>query len=489
MEENASKTRRENENQNACHHEGGTTAGKKKRVNTLEETIKQIHEDIASAIEIARLAFGSSAEWPKVAKHLEGVKGQVGSLTREKSVTDGIGHAIMQRLDKLEKRLEQNGPQGQNVAKLGVRSETRRPKWSEVVTGATNSKATLELRMTEMNGTIPETSREKLEKIRQFIPNVAGIVPHPRATDKVSIVVPASTRENILRNGLKEGTEGFKLIRRPIQAMVLGVPLTEPITSKGSEANQKWMRSVEKENAITLTRVEWMYTQKRVDELRSSGTQKRGSVIIELPTDHERSKVIRDGLVIGAEWFRVEAWDIAMKEIQCFRCWKWGHSQSVCNNPHQLCGHCAGNHATQECKTKTPADASCAACKTKGHFAFWRKSCKAYEAFRRGRETTRTHLREATMQVLKTTKDVTAPPFSFSQPSQWTIVEPKRSVGSKMKRPCQDNGDEERRGPGRPRGTTVAANARGQTTLRSTNSNDNINTSQERTEETSTIHQ
>jgi hypothetical protein len=98
--------------------------------------------------------------------------------------------------------------------------------------------------------------------------------------------------------------------------------------------------------------------------------QKRGSVIIEVPTESEHKKLVREGIIIDSEWYRVTVWDVAMRETQCFRCWKWGHSQSVCNASEELCGYCAGKHATKECITTDKEHASCAACKSKGHHAF-----------------------------------------------------------------------------------------------------------------------
>jgi hypothetical protein len=469
MDENASQTRSENQR-----HQGGKTAGKEKRVNTHEGTIKSIQEKIASALESGQRTLGNTEGWRRVAELLEEARDDASRLTRGKCQESekeelegrgGIGKIILERIERLEKSVLR----GQDTARPTPNHGGKKPLWSEVAAGTGNSKATIELRMTEMNGAVPETAKEKLEKIREVIPNARAIVQHPRAMDKVSVVATASTRDNILRNGLKEGTEGMRLIRRPIQAIVLGVPLTEPITSKNSVANQEWMKAIQKNSGITLTRVEWMYSQKRVDELRAGGLQKRGSVIVEMPTEHERTRIIRDGLVIGAEWYRVGLWDIAMKEVQCFRCWKWGHSQSVCNSPHELCGYCAGRHSTKQCETKTLEDASCAACKTKGHFAFWRKSCKTYDEFRRGREATRAHLEEATAQVHRASKEMTAPTLAFTQTNQWTMVEPKRTTGIKSKRTCKDDGDEdrdERRGPGRPRGTTAAAKARGQMIIR-----------------------
>ena len=85
-------------------------------------------------------------------------------------------------------------------------------------------------------------------------------------------------------------------------------------------------------------------------------------------------------------------WDISLTDGQCFRCWKWGHNQSVCNAQREICGHCAGKHSTRDCKTTAESDASCTGCKQRGHKAWMSRSCKAYQAFRDQNESKKREL-------------------------------------------------------------------------------------------------
>ena len=60
--------------------------------------------------------------------------------------------------------------------------------WSNVVKGD-NLPARVEVRLEEMEGTERETSEERLKRIRTAIPDAKAIIPHPRASNKVSVVV------------------------------------------------------------------------------------------------------------------------------------------------------------------------------------------------------------------------------------------------------------------------------------------------------------
>jgi hypothetical protein len=122
--------------------------------------------------------------------------------------------------------------QGGTSLASAPRTKGRKPLWSDVV--AAGGKATVQIRMTEMGGAEKESNGSRLEKIREAIPGAKALLPHPRASDEVIVVVTQTTKDSLQRNVLKEGTEGMKLIRRPIQVMVLGVPFAEPITSRPS---------------------------------------------------------------------------------------------------------------------------------------------------------------------------------------------------------------------------------------------------------------
>jgi hypothetical protein len=97
-------------------------------------------------------------------------------------------------------------------------------------------------------------------------------------------------------------------------------------------------QEISRTNKTVVKRAEWMYSQNMVEKMRKERRQKRGSVGIEVPTESERKNLVREGIAIDSEWYRVTVWDVAMRETQCFRCWKWEHSQTVCNASEELCG-------------------------------------------------------------------------------------------------------------------------------------------------------
>jgi hypothetical protein len=124
-----------------------------------------------------------------------------------------------------------------------------------------------------------------------------------------------------------------------------------------------------------------------------------GSIILSMATEAMQHQVVKHGILVGAEWHPAEMWDISLTDGQCFKCHQWGHSQSVCNAPADICGHCAGNHSSRECKTKEDSHASCAACKQKGHKAWIVKQCRAFKAFKDKNERTKVEMMQLTIGI------------------------------------------------------------------------------------------
>ncbi|KAF1931056.1 uncharacterized protein M421DRAFT_3305 [Didymella exigua CBS 183.55] len=75
-------------------------------------------------------------------------------------------------------------------------------------------------------------------------------------------------------------------------------------------------------------------------------------------TEENQRKLVKSGFLMGAEWHPAQLWDISLTDGQCFKCWKWGHTQSVCNATKEACGHCARDHATRSCKSTDESKAS-----------------------------------------------------------------------------------------------------------------------------------
>jgi hypothetical protein len=71
---------------------------------------------------------------------------------------------------------------------------------------------------------------------------------------------------------------------------------------------------------------------KELRKSRGDPRKKKGSIILTVDTEETQNRRVREGLLVGGEWFPVQLWDVALKEEQCFRCLKWGHHQSVCNS-------------------------------------------------------------------------------------------------------------------------------------------------------------
>jgi len=83
----------------------------------------------------------------------------------------------------------------------------------------------VELRMEEMEDAEQETSADRLAKVKVAIPEAEAIIPHPRAKNKVSVVLcTEAAKERVLREGLKDAAS-VKLIRRPLMVMVSGIPI------------------------------------------------------------------------------------------------------------------------------------------------------------------------------------------------------------------------------------------------------------------------
>ena len=108
--------------------------------------------------------------------------------------------------------------------------------------------ARIEIRFEETNRLKKDTLEERLAKIKKTIPDAKAIVTHPRAPNKVSVVVrDENRRDQIIQSGL-ENTEGFKLIRRPYIVMVAGVSLEMPIKNQKCEENAAWTMQTKKRN-------------------------------------------------------------------------------------------------------------------------------------------------------------------------------------------------------------------------------------------------
>ena len=378
----------------------------------------------------------------------------------ENSGKDGRNNdlaAIMKRLTSMEERMAKP-TQAQGPAAPGPRT------WSQVAARGVQQPARVELRIENMEGADKETPQEQLERVRKAIPEAQAIITHPRSLNKISVVVKDTVRrDQIILNGI-QGAEGMKIIRHPRLVMVSGIPLDTPIKNGKCAENDTWIAQVQSQNKnIKIERAGWLYSAKNLASRREAGKQKKGSVILSMSTEEAQHRAIKQGLLVGAEWHPVQMWDISLTDGQCFKCWKWGHNQSVCNAQSEICGHCAGMHSTRDCKTTAESDASCTGCKQKGHKAWMSRSCKAYQAFRDQNERKKRELLQVTMAIQANSESQgrASPTFSFGGSTRVNSPQPESewqvAGGSNKRQRTESNR------VGRPSFLQRAARAPGQT--------------------------
>lgn len=415
--------------------QGGEAAG----TGTIIAEIKvQIAELIKTGV--AELQQADSAPMRAIVeglRHIEGLAANAATAV-SKPAADDVHHClreITQRLMAIEATTKKAIAPGRTLTPAYTASNastpSATPSWSQIAAGGLQQRARIELRLEKRTDGTTETPEQQLERIQKAIPGAQAIITHPRSSEKISVLVSSTARrDQILQSGV-EGLEGAKVIRRPRLVMISGVPIQETIKNRKCEENEEWIKKVQRRNpGLIIERVSWLYSDKNLHRRRTEGKQTKGSIILSMATEAMQHQVVRQGLLVGAEWHPARMWDVSLTDGQCFRCHQWGHSQSVCNAPKELCGHCAGSHSSKECKTRDDASASCAGCKQKGHKAWMTKKCKAHEAFRARNEAKKKEMVQATVMIQREgyyNSGRSSPAFQFggstSSESDWKTVE------------------------------------------------------------------
>jgi hypothetical protein len=119
-----------------------------------------------------------------------------------------------------------------------------------------------------------------------------------------------------------------------------------------------------------ISRVSWLHGERTVKSGKA-----RSSLIVYLSTESLRDKALQEGITIKGAWYNVKLWSQALQTPRCFRCNRWGHTQSTCA-AKEACGHCAGAHDTRNCHQTTKD--RCSNC-GRAHKAWNRVKCTVYK--------------------------------------------------------------------------------------------------------------
>ena len=261
---------------------------------------------------------------------------------------------------------------------------------------------------------------------------------------------------------------------RPVE--VINVRLTS-IKLNTEEDRATTQKKILRENStmhvgLKIGRIAWQKKNYPTDKTHAS-------LIIDMESAEAANELIERGIVIDYDVHTVAPYSRSWEIKQCFKCQGYGHIAQLCRKL-TICGHCAGEHPTQDCKT--PEKTKCANCK-KDHTT-WDNRCRAridqrerlraqkcIDIARIEMEATKRQ-RRAVFQGIGFQGTRMGPPktATYSQPNKsnplhrsiWTATPPPQK-NTNGKRP----GDQEERNPrGRPTHIQVASRERSQSQIR-----------------------
>ena len=171
----------------------------------------------------------------------------------------------------------------------------------------------------------------------------------------------------------------------------------------------------------------------------------------------EANKACKEGVFWRYQQLFCEPYTSEIRPTQCFKCWKWGHTQKYCRSK-PACGNCGTTphlQANEECE-RAPR---CAVCGGK-HLARARECPVGQQAWQRAKSVYES--RPRAYEPLAQTPIFNLPPTATPIPATQTPGPPPASVyefegteGLRRKRPCR----------GRPTDLSKAGVAPGQTAL------------------------
>jgi hypothetical protein len=167
----------------------------------------------------------------------------------------------------------------------------------------------------------------------------------------------------------------------------------------------------------------------------------RATVLVALTSQEEARKACDEGVVWRAQLLDCEPYWAALNPVQCFKCWKWGHTQHYCRST-PLCPRCGtkahgegGKEGEAQCPThNNEIPLRCPVCG--GRHPAWSKECpektkvlsKAKEAYQSRPRT----YEAASTAPPNTTVTTTAAPFNFANGEDddgYQVINRKRMRG------------------------------------------------------------
>jgi len=280
---------------------------------------------------------------------------------------------VLDRLGAIEKQV-------QRIQHAHVPKPSRQPTWADIASNPPPQSTTIPrgraITVRPLNDKHKDKEpQEILRELKKEIPGAVGIRPL-RSGDIRVVLKDTKAKEQAISMG---EVGDVRILRQDYPVEVAGVSLSIPVAhgGEGNIRNAPLIQEILKNNkhiqGNLVTRVAWIHGARS-----QTAGGKRSSLIVYLATEEARDRVVKDGLTIKGLWHHVKLWAQALHSPRCFKCNRWGHTQTACASQTR-CGHCAGPHNTKDCTQ--PKKTSCVNCGRR-HKAWNRRDCPIYKTVR-----------------------------------------------------------------------------------------------------------
>jgi hypothetical protein len=144
--------------------------------------------------------------------------------------------------------------------------------------------------------------------------------------------------------------EKAKINAREFAIMAHGIVINQIQTQDQSVAIQKiYEQNPGLKERVKIVRVAWSRRTLRKWELRGKISNDKGPLILSMASPEQANHLIDNGLIWGYQIHDCEPYSSDCQVTQCYRCYKYGHTQRMCQAASR-CGRCSEiGHKEEDC--------------------------------------------------------------------------------------------------------------------------------------------
>jgi hypothetical protein len=303
---------------------------------------------------------------------------------RETDASDRIEAAVREiekTAEKMEKRLKETGITSYAQAlSRGIAGETHGGQrgWSQAPIANPQEEKRILVRIPDKDQ-MKEINEQSREEIIKRIRDNAGASQEDRQVIAVRKLKSGDLAVHVnnskTKRDMEETQEWAKRIAPAAEVRKRTWPIlihAVRVADYGQNPCEENAKRIQKEN-------ERLHPGLKIASIRWLGHAEKKeftSMIIEIESASQANRVLQEGIVMKYDLKSAEIYDHKSRITQCFKCQRYGHISTACNNLRK-CGHCGGQHHTDECAEKTQAkNRQCAACDGGDHQS-WSPACPA----------------------------------------------------------------------------------------------------------------